>query len=159
MCDSDGQTRDLRQMICGLKEKNVDLQEEISATLTDLQAAKENAEKISVQFSSNHLSILYNNFIFQAHLESSHQNVKEKNSKIVDLEQHFKDLKARHEERVMKMEAQLAQQNKLIIFLQSKNESCKKKRVGFLESQFYFTNFYLSRHLLIKSLEYIPKKM
>lgn len=58
MCDSDGQTRDLRQMICGLKEKNVDLQEEISATLTDLQAAKENAEKISVQFSSKRLSIL-----------------------------------------------------------------------------------------------------
>lgn len=71
-------------------------------------------------------------------MESSQQNVKEKNSKIVDLEQHFKDLKARHEERVMKMEAQLAQQNKLIIFLQSKNESCKKKRVGFFGKPILF---------------------
>jgi septal ring factor EnvC (AmiA/AmiB activator) len=49
LCDSDGQTRNLRQMICDLKEKNVDLQEEISATLTDLQAAKESAEKLSVR--------------------------------------------------------------------------------------------------------------
>jgi peptidoglycan hydrolase CwlO-like protein len=65
-------------------------------------------------------------------LEASQQNGKEKSAKIVDLEQHIKELKARYDEKVLKMEAQLAQQNKLIIFLQSKNESCKKKRVGFL---------------------------
>jgi hypothetical protein len=49
LCDSDGQTRNLRQLICDLKEKNVDLQEEISATLTDLLAAKESADKLSVR--------------------------------------------------------------------------------------------------------------
>lgn len=60
LCDSDGQTRNLRQLICDLKEKNVYLQEEISATLTDLQAAKESAEKLSVRLQSNNLSDHFN---------------------------------------------------------------------------------------------------
>jgi len=62
-------------------------------------------------------------------LESSQQTVKENNATIAELEQQMKDHQARHEERVLKVEAQLAQQNKLIAFLQSKNEAGKKKRV------------------------------
>jgi peptidoglycan hydrolase CwlO-like protein len=93
-------------------------------------------------------------------LETSQQNLKENNGKIVDLEQHIKELKARHEEKVVKMEAQLAQQNKLIIFLQSKNESCKKKRVRLLDIILKLSfNFYPFRPLLIRSLESTPKKI
>lgn len=92
-------------------------------------------------------------------METSQKNVKEKNGKIDDLEQHIKEIKARHVEQVVKMEAQLAQQNKLIIFLQSKNEACKKKRVHFLDIKnnlvLMCTRF---RPLLIKSLESILKK-
>jgi hypothetical protein len=37
-------------VIEGLKEKHVDLQEEMSETLTDLQAARDSSEKLSVSF-------------------------------------------------------------------------------------------------------------
>jgi len=50
LCESDRQLREYRQVIEALKEKNVDLQEEISETLTDLQAARDSAEKLSVIF-------------------------------------------------------------------------------------------------------------
>ncbi|XP_059479553.1 citron rho-interacting kinase [Neocloeon triangulifer] len=110
LCESDRHTREQRQVVESLKEKNADLQEEISETLTDLQTARDNADRIA------------------ASLSKSSQSLKESSEKISDLEEQMKNLKIRYDEKILKMDAQLAQQNKLIVFLQSKSEAGKKKR-------------------------------
>ncbi|CAB3369572.1 Hypothetical predicted protein [Cloeon dipterum] len=110
LCVSDRHTREQRQVIDSLKEKNTDLQEEISETLTDLQAAREDAEKIALS------------------LEKANLTTKDRSKRIDELEEQMRNLKISYDEKIMKMEAQLAQQNKLIVYLQSKSEAGKKKR-------------------------------
>lgn len=111
LCETDKDAREYRHMIEALQAKCLSLQEEISSTLTALQSAREAGEALSVR------------------LEASRQAEKETEARLAALEEKSSEERTANEQKVMKMQATLAQQAKLIDFLQAKAEQAKKKRV------------------------------